>query len=134
MVRAALIATVVQFAIAWGVRGLWSAVYGAWVLAMPPNLQLDVHLPYACVATAASLLAGLCFGRSWSGWWVASWVAGVAAIAIQSWITNEIARARPGMDSWVLILSPWMLAIALASAVSARVMAPVLRRRFAPLG
>jgi hypothetical protein len=132
MVRAALIATIVQFLIAWGVRGLWSAGYAVWVLAMPPNLQLDVHLPYACVASVASVLAGLWFGGSRSGWWIASWLAGVAAIAVQSWIAGEIAKGRLGMDSWFLIVAPWMLAIALASAVSARVMGPALSRRPPP--
>lgn len=132
MVRAALIATVVQFVIAWGVRGLWSAAYGAWVLALPPNLQLDVHLPYACVAAIASVLAGSLLSRSRAEWWTVTWLVGIAAIAIQSWIASEVAKARPGMDSWVLILPPWMLAIALASAVSGRVIAPALRRRVAP--
>lgn len=132
MVRAALIATIVQFAIAWGVRGLWSAIYGAWVLAVPANLQLDVHLPYACIAAVASVLAGSLLSRSRGEWWTVSWLVGIAAIAVQSWIANEVGKARPGMDSWVLLLAPWMLAIGLASAVSGLVMAPALRRRPAP--
>lgn len=105
-------------------RGLLTATIINTFSGAPPNMMIDVHLPYAILACSSGAVMARGFGHTRASKWLISWLTAMLVACGQRSVVELGGGLSLSWESWVLFVGPWSLAFGVGSLSTAWLLTP----------